>query len=162
MRQLLIVLVAAMALSATGCVNVSCGTVRHVEGTLVDVAGKPIDAWVGVSNEQADLDRRYGDFSIRLQIGKPDETWCGLTHTRQDGHFVLKDGGDIIWGYTLLFGFIPLGNPCPPRVPVVDHIFIHTRNDEGWRSTRVPLTAEQQKRHKPGQRWVDLSTVVLQ
>lgn len=160
MRQLLIVLATATAVSSTGCVNGIGSAVRHVEGNLVDAVGKPIDAWVGVSDEQADPDRRYSDFSLRQEIGKPEENWCGLTHTRQNGHFNL-DASGAMWDFTLLLGFIPLGNPCPPQVPVVDHIFIHTRDDEGWRSTCVSLTAEQQKRHKPGERWVDLGTVVI-
>ena len=69
--------------------------------------------------------------------------------------------GDTTWGYTLLFGFIPLGSTTPPEVPVLDHIFLHAHDQSGWRTICAPLSREQQTRRKPGERWVHLGEITV-
>jgi hypothetical protein len=161
MKTLVLVCMTAAALPLAGCIMVDCGTVRHIDGRLVDADQRPINGWVGATLDQRNPEETYDAITDRERWGDPDKSWLGLTHTDEDGHFDLRCGSGINWGYTLLFGFIPLGSTRPPDVAVVDHLFLHIHDDRGWRSTRVALTPEQQARAEPGKRWVGLGTVIL-
>ncbi|MHC4982984.1 MAG: hypothetical protein ACYTF6_07435 [Planctomycetota bacterium] len=162
MKQLLIMLTSAMVFSSTGCVMVDCITVRHIEGVLVDARGRAISGWVGATEREANPEQACHSISDREEWGEPEKSWLGLTHTGEDGRFSLDHGSAITWGYTLLFGFIPLGSTTPPDVPILDHIFLYVHGKDGWRTVPVPLTPEQQTRSKPGERWIDISRIVVQ
>ena len=162
MKQLLIVFIAVVALSSTGCVIVDCGTTHQIEGVLVDGGGKPISGWVGATERDAKPEKMYGLISDREKWGDPDKSWLGLTHTAEDGRFNLDKTSGITWGFTLLFGFIPLSSTTPPDVPVLDHVFLHVYVNDGWHTVRVSLTPEQQSRHKPGERWIDVGRITIE
>ena len=149
MKQLLTVVVAAAGFSCTGCIYALGQTTHHISGVLVDAEGEPISGWVGASKREATAE----------EWGDPEDSQRGLTHTREDGRFSLDHCGPR-WCRTLLFYFIPLSTL--PDVPILGHIFIHVHEKDGWRTVRVRLTPEQQRRAKPGHRWVEAGRIVVQ
>ena len=161
MRHLLIILMPVVTSSLAGCTIVDCGTTRHIDGVLVDATGKPVSGWVGATEREAKPEETFDSISDREEWGEPEKSWLALTHTREDGRFSLDHGSGIRWGYTLLFGFIPLSSTTPPEVPVLDHIFLHVHDGSSWHSVRVDLSSEQQNRREPGERWISLGRIMI-
>jgi hypothetical protein len=160
MKRLAVILAAIPVLSAAGCYHADCVTVRHIRGVLVESNGRPVSGWVGATEREEKPEYTYEAIAVREKWAGPDTSSLGLTHTGENGRFELVKSR-ITWGYTLLFGLIPLGSTTPPEVLVLDELFLHVHDEVGWRSVRIPLSPEQQTRSKPGERWVSLGRVAL-
>jgi len=145
----------------SGCIMVDCGWVQHIDGVVATQGGQPVSGWVGASDRERAPEQWCEPIPSREEWGKPHETWLGLTHTKEDGSFQLHHGSGITWGFTLLFGFIPLSSTTPPEVPVVDYVFIHVHDERGWHSIHVPLTPKQQSKSEPGERWINVGKITL-
>jgi len=146
-------------LSLSGCTYVDCGTVKEISGVLQTSDGTAVEGWVGASERERETCQIYCSISDREKIGDPSETRSGLVHTGEDGSFKLRNGSGISWGYSLLFGVIPLGSTTPPEVAPVKCLYLYIHDESGWHTVRVDVTAEQQARSEPGRRWIDVGVV---
>lgn len=159
-----------VAWGSTGCINVAAMTFYTYEGVLVDAAsGLPL---VGASVVATFRDPRGPE---EAALGPPlvgesfvatlrDREWPEMdevlsedvtagrgSQTDSRGRYRGEFGGDG-WGYTLLFGFIPLSSTKPPVPPLLGNILVYAKVNGHWRKYLVPLPREAQPAPKPGKR----------
>lgn len=145
---------ASVVLSASilsGCTIVDGSLKYVVEGTAVDGAGEPVaGAKVAVTTRQG----------FDPSVERPD--WPGFALTEKNGSFTAStyDGS---WGYSLLFGFIPIGSTTPPIPPTIDRVYLHYQRDKAsaWQQVALPVDVSAQGEAEPGQRRVQVGTVKL-
>ena len=139
-----------MSLAGLGCINVDGSTVYTVHGRLTELGGQqPIrEGLVAVATSSTfDPDDLPSDWS---GFGRPDS----------DGRFAVGTEGPP-WGYSLLFGVIPIGSPEVPIPPPLEklYVFYQRSRKSSWQRLSPDVGSSEQDRVEKGKRWVQLGNI---
>jgi hypothetical protein len=128
----------------SGCSYHDCGFTYHVVGRALDADELPLPQRPII----ADL-RPFTAWDERVAFRTDDE-----------GHFSLRFGTGLAWGYMKLFGLIPLGSTKGPVPPRLENLYVAVQVPSGtWRYTELELTKEQQQKAAPAERWIDVGAM---
>ena len=150
-HPVLLALLCVTGLSGCGCTD--GGFRYHLSGKLVDDAtDQPVDC-VRFTATGLMPDDRVGRWLNYSGSNVPTSQW---EKTDAQGKFIIRLESGIAWGDCVgPFGLGPLYRP--PRPPALDRVLFAVDGAHDWTTLRP--TAEQQKRMKPAERWIDLGTI---
>jgi hypothetical protein len=80
--------------------------------------------------------------------------------TDEQGRYSASFSGGM-WGYTLLFGLVPLGSTSPPVPPELSVAYVYVRENGQWREVEVPLPQGCQQRAEQGKRHITVPDIRL-
>ncbi len=142
-----------LSLAGSGCTNVDGSTVYSIQGRLT------------ASDSQLPI--REGLIVVaRSSTFHPDDLlpsdsdWSGFGRPDSDGRFAVEIEGPP-WGYSILFGFIPIGSTEPPipRPPEKLYVFYQRRQGSSWRRLSSDVKSSEQDQVEKGKRWVKLGNI---
>jgi len=135
---------AAAVLCLAGCAVVDCAFVYHVGGRVVNGdTGEPLEGTLVAASKE------------ELGPAMPPD-WPGWARSDSLGRFSADYVTGPAWGYSLLFGFIPLGSKTGPVPPPLDTFFITAEDASGvLHSYEVATPPGGQMRTAPAERWIE-------
>jgi hypothetical protein len=143
--RLALALLSLSVLALSGCAVVDCAFTYHVSGRLVNG-----DTGAPLAGSRVAATRRQFESAT-------SDNWPGWAHSDSTGRFMADLVTGPAWGYSLLFGFIPLGSRIGPVPPPLDTFFITAEDAGGARQTsEVATPAGGQERTAPAERWIEL------
>ncbi len=136
---------AIAAAAVSGCAVVDGAFTYHVAGRIVDGdTGNPLAG------------KRVAASKQELEPGTTDN-WPGWALSDSAGRFSADLVTGPSWGYSLLFGFIPIGSRVGPIPPPLDTFFVTAQGADGSRrSYEVATPPGGQSRTAPAERWIEL------
>lgn len=130
----------------SGCICNDGGFVCHVDGRVMDTNESPLSQ------------RSVAAYMRPFPATVEDE--CDSLRTDDEGRLLVNFRTGLTWGYTELFGLIPLGSTKGPAPPRLETLYPAVRSPPGtWQYAALRLTKEQQRKAAPAERWISLGDI---